>query len=40
MQTSPAELSVELACLEVRGQVYGVDVQQVREIVKRLPKNP
>jgi purine-binding chemotaxis protein CheW len=36
---------VELACLEVRGQVFGVDVQQVREIVRGqeltpLPKAP
>jgi purine-binding chemotaxis protein CheW len=36
---------VELACLEVRGQSFGVDVQQVREIVRAsaitpLPRAP
>ena len=40
-----AENRVELACLELRGQVYGVDVHQVREIVRgqevtALPKAP
>jgi purine-binding chemotaxis protein CheW len=40
-----AENLVELACLELRGQVYGVDVHQVREIVRGqqvtpLPKAP
>lgn len=39
------ENRVELACLELRGQVYGVDVHQVREIVRGqeltpLPKAP
>jgi purine-binding chemotaxis protein CheW len=36
---------VELACLEVRGQLFGIDVQQIREIVRSqavtpLPKAP
>jgi purine-binding chemotaxis protein CheW len=40
-----AENRVELACLELRGQVFGVDVHQVREIVRGqevtpLPKAP
>lgn len=40
-----AENRVELACLELRGQMYGVDVHQVREIVRGqevtpLPKAP
>jgi purine-binding chemotaxis protein CheW len=40
-----AENRVELACLGLRGQVYGVDVHQVREIVRGqevtpLPKAP
>ena len=40
-----AENRVELACLELRGQVYGIDIQQVREIVRGqevtpLPKAP
>jgi len=39
------ETRVELACLAVRGQLYGVDVQQVREIVRApaltpLPRAP
>jgi purine-binding chemotaxis protein CheW len=39
------ETRVELACLEVRGQRYGVDVQQTREIVRAqalttLPRAP
>jgi purine-binding chemotaxis protein CheW len=28
------ESEIDLACLEVRGQVFGIDVQQVREIVR------
>jgi purine-binding chemotaxis protein CheW len=45
MQFASDETRVELACLEVRGQRYGVDVQQVREIVRSqaltpLPKAP
>jgi purine-binding chemotaxis protein CheW len=40
MQTGTHELDVELACLEVRGQVYGVDVQQVREIVRAQTLTP
>jgi hypothetical protein len=40
MQTATAELNVELACLEVRGQIYGVDVQQVREIVRSQTLTP
>jgi purine-binding chemotaxis protein CheW len=31
---------VELACLEVHGQFYGVDVQQVREIVRSQAATP
>ena len=31
------ENRVELACLELRGQLYGVDVHQVREIVRGYP---
>jgi len=36
---------VELACFEVRGQLFGIDVQQIREIVRSqvvtpLPKAP
>jgi purine-binding chemotaxis protein CheW len=39
------ESRIELACLEVRGQLYGIDVQQVREIVRsqaltELPRAP
>ena len=40
MQTGSDELNVELACLEVRGQIYGVDVQQVREIVRSQALTP
>ena len=29
-----SDVQVELACLEVRGQVFGVEVQQIREIVR------
>lgn len=29
-----SDVQVELACLAVRGQVFGVEVQQVREIVR------
>ena len=29
-----SDSQVELACLEVRGQVFGVEVQQIREIVR------
>jgi purine-binding chemotaxis protein CheW len=44
-QQLAAENRVELACLEPRGQMYGVDVHQVREIVRGqevtpLPKAP
>jgi purine-binding chemotaxis protein CheW len=31
---------VELACLEVRGQVFGVEVQQIREIVRAQALTP
>ncbi len=40
MQTGIDETLVELACLEVRGQVYGVDVQQIREIVRAQTLTP
>ena len=40
MPTGIDETHVELACLEVRGQVYGVDVQQVREIVRAQTLTP
>jgi len=40
MQTGIEETQIELACLEVRGQVYGVDVQQVREIVRAQALTP
>ncbi len=40
METASGEGSVELACLEVRGQVYGLDVQQVREIVRSQTLTP
>jgi purine-binding chemotaxis protein CheW len=40
MQTGIDETRIELACLEVRGQVYGVDVQQVREIVRAQALTP
>jgi purine-binding chemotaxis protein CheW len=40
MQTGIDETHIELACLEVRGQVYGVDVQQVREIVRAQALTP
>lgn len=40
MQAATDELNIELACLEVRGQVYGVDVQQVREIVRAQTLTP
>ena len=44
-QVAADETRVELACLEVRGQLFGIDVQQVREIVRAqaptpLPKAP
>ncbi|RIK94704.1 MAG: hypothetical protein DCC71_23325 [Proteobacteria bacterium] len=40
-----ADSHVELACLEVHGQLFGIDVQQIREIVRAqtptpLPKAP
>ena len=45
MGLSPDDDRVELACFEVRGQLFGIDVQQVREIVRAqavtpLPKAP
>ena len=45
MPIAAEETRVELACLAVRGQLYGVDVQQVREIVRApvltpLPRAP
>jgi len=40
MPTGIDETHVELACLEVRGQVYGVDVQQIREIVRAQTLTP
>jgi purine-binding chemotaxis protein CheW len=40
MQTGIDAANVELACLEVRGQTYGVDVQQVREIVRAQALTP
>lgn len=40
-----ADSQIELACLDVRGQIFGIDVQQVREIVRAqalvpLPRAP
>jgi purine-binding chemotaxis protein CheW len=40
MQIGSESSQVELACLEVRGQVYGIDVQQVREIVRAQTLTP
>jgi purine-binding chemotaxis protein CheW len=45
VETSAADDQVELACLEVRGQSFGIEVQQIREIVRaqeltRLPRAP
>ena len=40
MQIGSESAQVELACLEVRGQVYGIDVQQVREIVRAQTLTP
>ncbi len=40
MQATNEDTRVELACLEVRGQVYGVDVQQIREIVRAQTLTP
>ena len=40
MQMGSESAQVELACLEVRGQVYGIDVQQVREIVRAQTLTP
>lgn len=34
------DTQVELACLEVRGQVFGVEVQQIREIVRAQTLTP
>jgi purine-binding chemotaxis protein CheW len=34
MAPSSDDNSVELACFEVRGQLFGIDVQQIREIVR------
>lgn len=36
----PGDNRVELACLELRGQLYGIDVHQVREIVRAQPATP
>lgn len=40
-----SDVMVDLACFEIRGQVYGIDVLQIREIVRAqsvtaLPKAP
>jgi purine-binding chemotaxis protein CheW len=35
-----SDTQVELACLEVRGQVFGVEVQQIREIVRAQTLTP
>lgn len=40
MQVGIESAQVELACLEVRGQVFGIDVQQVREIVRAQTLTP
>jgi purine-binding chemotaxis protein CheW len=40
MPLATEETRVELACLEVRGQLYGIDVQQVREIVRAQELTP
>jgi purine-binding chemotaxis protein CheW len=40
MLIAAEENRVELACLEVRGQLYGIDVQQVREIVRAQTLTP
>ena len=40
MQIGSESAQVELACLEVRGQIYGIDVQQVREIVRAQTLTP
>jgi purine-binding chemotaxis protein CheW len=37
---SEPEGVMQLACVEARGQVYGLDVHQVREIVRRVPATP
>jgi purine-binding chemotaxis protein CheW len=37
---SDTDTQVELACLEVRGQVFGVEVQQIREIVRAQTLTP
>jgi purine-binding chemotaxis protein CheW len=34
------ESQIDLACLEVRGQIYGVEVQQIREIVRAQTLTP
>ena len=40
IETSHTDDQVELACLEVRGQVFGVEVQMIREIVRSLALTP
>lgn len=40
IQTPRSEDRIELACLEVRGQVFGVEVHQIREIVRSQALTP
>lgn len=40
MPTPAADVTFELACFEVAGQVYGIDVLQIREIVRWLDVTP
>lgn len=39
-EESRSDAQVELACLEVRGQIFGVDVAQIREIVRAQALTP
>jgi purine-binding chemotaxis protein CheW len=45
VEAGPAENAIDLACVEVRGRLYGLEVTQIREIVRAqevtpLPKAP
>lgn len=42
-ETNPSlanDVTVDLACFEIRGRVYGIDVLQIREIVRSQPVTP
>jgi purine-binding chemotaxis protein CheW len=40
VSAGPDDVRIEVACFEVHGQLYGVDVQQIREIVRSQAVTP